>query len=62
MHLFDVSGWILSKEASVGKQGGLKIWVSSMPEDILALKHDYESVMVIDRVSEIPLVLRVGSS
>lgn len=33
-----------------------------MPEDILALKHDYESVMVIDRVSEIPLVLRVGSS
>lgn len=33
-----------------------------MPEDILCLKHDYESVMVIDRVSKIPLALGVGSS
>lgn len=33
-----------------------------MPEDILPLKHDYESIMEIDRVSKIPLVPRVGCS
>jgi len=33
-----------------------------MPEDILPLKHDCGSVVVIGRASEIPLVLRVSSS
>lgn len=46
----------------MGKQGGLKIGGSSVPGDILPLKHDYESVVVTDSISKIPLVLRVNSS
>lgn len=41
----------------MGEQGGLKIGVCSVAEDILPLKQDYESVVVTDSVSKIPLVL-----